>query len=82
MLQARARRQHGGRPAVLPAVEQPPVNAGVSVRYSSGERHPRGLYPGCGRSDAAGAQSGALCLQSILRGELAPHLYQTTNTTN
>lgn len=50
-----ARRHHGRRSAVLPAVEQPPVDAGGGVRHAAGERNARGLHPGGRRTDAEGA---------------------------
>lgn len=63
-----AQRQHGRRPAVLPAMEQPPVDAGGCVRHSAGERNARGLHPGSRRPDAEGAQSRPLRMQSLFRG--------------
>lgn len=63
-----ARRQHGRRPAVLPEVEQPPVDAGGCVRHASGERNARGLHIGGRRTDAQGAQSCPIGLQSLFRG--------------
>lgn len=63
-----ARRHHGRRPAVLPEVEQPSVDIGVGVRHSPREGHARGLHPGCRGSDAQGAQSSPIGMQSLFRG--------------
>lgn len=63
-----ARRHHGRRPAVLPTLEQPPVDASVRFRHSAGERHSRRLHLGCGGPNPKGAQSGPVGVQSLFRG--------------
>lgn len=63
-----AKRHHGRRPAVLSAVEQPPINAGVRLRYSVGKGNSRGLHLGGRRADAEGTQSGPVRVQSLFRG--------------
>lgn len=70
-----ARRHHGRRPAVLPAVEQPPVYAGVRVRHAAREGHSRGLHPGGRGADPQGAQSSPVRVQSLFRG-----WYKSTRT--
>lgn len=68
-----ARRHHGRRPTVLPAVEQPPVYAGGCLRHAAGEGNARGLHTGCRGADPQGAQSSAIGVQSLFRGWYTTH---------
>lgn len=65
---ASGERHHGRRPTVLLAMEQSPIDAGVSVRHSAGEGNSRGLHSGRGGPDSQGSQSSPVGLQSLFRG--------------
>jgi len=64
----RSHKYHGGRPAVLPQVEQPSKHAHTKFRYASRKWYAGRLHTCRGRKISQGPQSRPLCMQSLLRG--------------
>lgn len=67
--ETRERIKDGGRPAVLPKVEQSSKHAHTKLRHAPRERHVGRLHPGSGGEVPKGPQSGPLRVQSVLWGK-------------